>query len=132
MASKTLFTQIRAAYTGDAPLLAALGGMYKTEVPKDVTPSFPYATYHYISGTGDATAAEVLLKDALIQFNIFDDDDDTETLWDANDLLVAVYNSLVVQSAGRAYQFSWQFDREFTVDGITQISVEYRVIDHPA
>lgn len=130
MAFATLFDQIRAAYTGDAPLLAALSDLSFVDTVGD--PDFPYGTYHYITGAGEHTAGGVRLAGRLVQFNIFDNGPDMATLAADYDLLTAVYDELNVQSDGRAYKFIWENDWSFKVDDIWQISCRYRVIDHPA
>lgn len=126
----TLFDQIRAAYTGDAPLSAALSDMNFVDVVGD--PPFPYGTYHYVSGAGKHTAGAARLADRLIQFNISDNGPDMVTAAAAYDLLTDVYDELNVQSGGRAYKFVWEADWSFKVDDVWQISCRYKVIDHPS
>lgn len=129
MGIATLFTQIKAAYTADSPLSSALNALQFGEVVG--SPSFPYGTYHYISATGEHTAGDALLAERLIQFNIFDKNTDWADLMDCYDKLTAVYDEANIISGGRAYKFTWEGDWPLTEDGINQISVRYRIMDHP-
>jgi hypothetical protein len=126
----TLFNQIRTAFTGDVTLSAALTDMNFVDVVN--APAFPYGTYHYVAGSGLITANHARLADRLIQFNIFDDASDMSALASAYDALLSVYDNLVVQSGGRAYEFLWEFDESYKVDEVWHIICRYRVSDHPA
>lgn len=130
MAFGTLFNQIRSAYTGNGALSAALNDM--NFVKSVGSPDFLYGTYHYVSGTGRHTNGGNRIAGRLIQFNIFDDGPDMDTLAAAYDALVAVYDELLVQSGGRAYFFRWEGDWSFEEKGVWQISCRYRVMDHPS
>lgn len=135
MAFGTLFDQIRSAYTGNAPLSAALNDMnFVDSLPGT---AFPRGTYHYVSGAGRHTDGGSRIARRLIQFNIFDDGPDMVTLADAYDKLQTVYGGddnegLLVRSGGRAYFFQWEGDWSFREDDVWQISCRYRVIDHPS
>lgn len=132
MASKDIFAQIRTAYTGDTPLSAALDELYYKKVPDGANPSLPYGTYHFITSSGAIMASGTIKKNSLIQFNIFDDNNDASDLWDARDLLVGVYHKLNVQVNSSAYYLIWNGDTDFEVNGVEQISSQFRVLDHPA
>jgi hypothetical protein len=135
MAFGTLFDQIRTAYTGNAPLSAALNDLnFIDSLPGT---AFPRGTYHYVSGTGDHTAGGARISGRLIQFNLFDDGPDMVTLGAAYDKLQTVYGGddnigLLVRSGGRAYFFKFEGDWCFKEHDVFQISCRYRVVDHPS
>lgn len=134
MAFATLLTQIRAAYTGDTDLSAALDEMYMGGVPGGATAAFPYATYHYISNAPSETARGTMLGDKLLQFNIFDDTEgDSITVLDCKDKLTALFDSKAIQSGGRGYKFTRNYDDgPELIEGYWQCTVQYRVLEHPA
>lgn len=130
MAFGTLFDQIRSAFTNDVSLSAALSDFNFVDAVG--SPAFPYGTYHYVTGSGRHTADGARLASRLVQFNLFDDDSDMSDLSAAYDLLVAVYDELNVQSGGRAYKFTWEYDAAYKVEDVWHIVCRYRVIDHPS
>jgi hypothetical protein len=130
MAFGTLFDQIRSAFTNDASLSAALSDLNFVDAVG--SPAYPYGTYHYVAGSGRHTAGGERIANRLVQFNLFDDDSDMSDLAAAYDLLVAVYDELNVQSGGRAYKFTWEYDNSFKQDDIWHIVSRYRVVDHPS
>lgn len=125
-----LLDDIRAAYSGDGDLSAALTDLNFVEAGGD--PVFPYGTYHYITGDGMLTAGNALLARRLIQFNLFDKGGDISDLSDAYGKLYTLYNQFNVISGSRVYQFTWENDWSFKENNIWQISSRFRVIDHPA
>ena len=125
----TLLSQIRTAFTGDSDLSGALNALDFEEVVN--TPAFPYGTYKYIAGSGQTSNGNVRLDSKLIQFSLFDKGSDAATLAAAYDKLIALYDNLNVASGGRTYQFDWEFDESYKVEGVWHIICQYRVTDHP-
>lgn len=94
-------TGIYAAFTGDAPAVAALvGGLRDTEAPPN--PSYPYAVYQFITGIPDPT----FTSDGEIlnyQFSIYNKTDKPRNFTVLNDAikkLTAVYDDATLTITG--------------------------------
>jgi len=126
-----LQNRIRTEYTGDVDLSAALDELYFSEA--EDAADFPYGTFHIIANSSALTAARAALESLVIQFNLFDKGSDSGDLGDAKGKLETVFDPLVFQSGGHAYELERFFDDgPAKVQGFWQASIQYRVTIAPS
>jgi len=98
---ETYLTAIKARWdsaTGATTRALATGGLWLTKVPQGTTP--PYVRLDIISGTEFDTMS-TKLDSAFITFGIFANEDQYETMVQIRDLLVTLYDDVLLTMASQ-------------------------------
>ena len=100
---KVLFQGIYAIFDADIAMEAALtGGLHNTVAPPDT--EMPYAVFFLVDRIPQDTLNETM-REPIVQFNIFSDDDTSDEVSDLADQMEALYDGAELTVTGYTAHF---------------------------